>query len=79
MGPGFCFTVEVLEIWVTHCVAVHSTLKSTQYLSKLCFRVPLGLQGIGRLGWGVASSLEGLVYGVGFRGSLLTANSLLAG
>ena len=41
---GFCPTVEVLESGVSCCVVFHSPLKSPQYWSKLCFRVPPRLQ-----------------------------------
>ena len=51
MAPGFCPTGEVLKSGVSGCVVVHSPLRLPQYLSKLCFTVPLRLP-VNKWVWG---------------------------
>lgn len=69
-----------LESGVLCHAAVHSLLKSSQYWSKLCFRVQLRLQKDRLIwGWGRPSSLEDPVDGVGVKGAYLQETLELSG
>ena len=72
-GPGVLAHCGGPREWNLPLCAVHSPLKSPQYWSKLCFRVPLRLQEDNLVwGQGMASSLDSAWMGLSL-GEILVA------